>query len=125
MGGAKMKPKIDGTGFGFVVVDGLQIHHDIVIGLSGKPEKRKKKLSKAIYGSSHLLSKDEARHIYEEGASKAIIGSGQFGKLNLSQEASEYFEKRNCAVELLPTPEAIQRWNEAEGRVIGMFHVTC
>ena len=120
-----MKPKIDGTGFGFIIVDGLRIQHDIVIGLSGKPEKRKKKLSKAIYGSSHLVSKDEAKYIYEDGASKVIIGSGQFGRLGLSQEASEYFKKRCCAVELFPTPEAIQRWNAAKGSVIGMFHVTC
>ncbi len=28
-------------------------------------------------------------------------------------------------VELLPTPEAIETWNEAEGDVIGLFHITC
>jgi hypothetical protein len=26
---------------------------------------------------------------------------------------------------LLPTPEAIDVWNETEGGAIGLFHVTC
>jgi hypothetical protein len=25
----------------------------------------------------------------------------------------------------LPTPDAIRVWNETEGAVIGLFHVTC
>jgi hypothetical protein len=28
-------------------------------------------------------------------------------------------------VVLLPTPEAIDVWNETEGGAIGLFHVTC
>jgi hypothetical protein len=28
-------------------------------------------------------------------------------------------------VELLPTPEMIPVWNQAEGAVIGLVHVTC
>jgi len=43
----------------------------------------------------------------------------------LSEEAEGYFKKKGCSVDLHPTPEAIQVWNEAEGKVIGMFHVTC
>jgi hypothetical protein len=120
-----MNPTIDGTGFGYITVEGLRIENDIVIALSGKITKRKKKLSKAIHGTSHIVSRDEADHIYEDRAERIIIGSGQYGKLSLSQEASQYFKKRNCVVELLPTPEAIEHWNEAKGSVIGLFHVTC
>jgi hypothetical protein len=43
----------------------------------------------------------------------------------LSDEAAEFFEKKNCRVKLLPTPEAIQAWNAASGAVIGLFHITC
>jgi hypothetical protein len=28
-------------------------------------------------------------------------------------------------VELLPTPEVIPAWNQADGAVIAMLHVTC
>jgi len=120
-----MKPRIESTGFGYIIVAGARIENDIVIPLSGKPAKRKKKLSKAIYGTSHIVSRDEAEYVYEEGAELLVVGSGQYGNLTLSPEASKYLAKCNCRVELLPTPQAIQHWNGAKGMVIGLFHVTC
>jgi hypothetical protein len=59
------------------------------------------------------------------GAARLIIGSGQYGTVALSDEAAAYFERNSCQVELLPMPEVIQAWNEAEGAVIGLLHVTC
>ena len=101
------------------------LDHDIVIRLSGKVKKRKKKLSKKQYGTSHTVSLDEAVHIFDEGAERLVIGSGQYGNVKLSEEAERYFKEKGCAVELHPTPEAIRVWNEAEGKTISMFHVTC
>ena len=120
-----MYPTINSTGFGYIIVEGSRIENDIVIRLSGKIKKRKKKLSKNVHGTSHIVSGDEAEHIYQYRAERVIIGSGQYGRLNLSEEALEYFEKRNCKVDLFPTPEAIEHWNEAKGSVIGLFHITC
>ena len=120
-----MKPRIDNTKFGSITIEGTVSDHDIIIRLNGQVEKRKKKLSKAVYGTSHIVSLDEAKYIYEEGAKRLVIGAGQQGMVNLSNEAAEYFKQRKCQVELLPTREAIQAWNEAEGAVIGLFHITC
>ncbi len=96
-----------------------------MIRLSGAVKKRKKKLSKAVYGTSHTISLDEAKQIYEDGAERLIIGSGQTGMVSLSEEAADYFKKKRCEVNLHPTPKAIKDWNKAEGAVIGLFHVTC
>jgi hypothetical protein len=120
-----MKPRIDGTRFGTITIDGSEIEHDVLIRLSGEVEKRKKKLSKAVYGSSHTISLEEAEHIFEKGAERLIIGSGQNGMVTLSAEAAEYFRKKGVRVELSPTPEAIQQWNKAKGPAIGLFHLTC
>jgi hypothetical protein len=120
-----MKPKIDKAKFGWILIEDVRFEHDVIIRLSGQVKKRKKKLSKAIYGTSHTVSLDEAKHIYETGAERLIIGAGQFGLVELSDEAADYFERQGCRVELHPTPKAIQVWNEAEGNVIGLFHVTC
>ena len=120
-----MKPAISGTGFGYINVEGLKVEHDIVIRLSGKIKKRKKKLSKAIYGTSHTLSLGEAKNIYQDGAKRLIIGSGQEGRVSLAKDAEEYFQKKKCGVVLQPTPKAIEIWNKARGEVIGLFHVTC
>jgi hypothetical protein len=120
-----MKPKIDRTKFGSITVEGEMLERDVMIRLDGQVKKRKKKLSKAIYGTSHTISLDEAKHVYEKGAERLIIGAGQYGMVHLSGEAAAYFERKGCHVDLLPTKKAIEAWNEAQGAVIGLFHVTC
>ena len=123
--GAKMKPEIQGTEFGRITVANEVCEHDIVIRLNGNVEKRRKRLSKEKYGTSHTVSLDEAQHIFDEGAQRLIIGTGQYGNVKLSEEAEGYFQKNGCSVDLLPAPEAMKAWNDAEGKTIGMFHVTC
>ena len=120
-----MQPQIQSTEFGSITVDEEELDHDIVIRLSGKVKKRKKKLSKEQYGSSHTVSLAEAEHIFDDSAERLIIGSGQDGNVKLSDEAENYFKEKGCSVELHPTPEAIKVWNQAEGKTIAMFHVTC
>lgn len=120
-----MKPKIDGTTFGAIMIDGEEIEHDVLIRLSGKVKKRKKKLSKAVYGTSHTISLAEAEHVFEKGAERLIVGTGQQGNVRLSDEAAAYFKDRKLEVGLLLTPDAIRRWNKAKGATIGLFHVTC
>ena len=120
-----MKPKIDRTMFGSITIDGEIHERDVMIRLSGKVKRRKKKLSKAVYGTSHMISLEEAKHIYQKGAERLIVGAGQFGLVELSDEAAEYFESNGCEVDLLPMKEVVEVWNETEGAVIGLFHVTC
>ena len=116
---------IDGTEFGSITIDGKSYEHDVVIRLSGKVEKRRKKLSKEKYGTSHIISKDEAKFIYEEGSDQLIIGTGQQGNVRLSPEASDYFENKGCEVTLHPTPEAVRSFNQSRQKKIGLMHVTC
>ncbi len=120
-----MKPTIDQTTFGSITIAGTVFEHDVLIRLNGQVEKRKKKLSKALYGTSHILSLDEAKHIYEKGTQRLILGTGQYDNVRLSDEAADYFKRKQCQVELSPTPTAINAWNETQGAVIGLFHVTC
>ncbi|GCE23626.1 Mth938-like domain-containing protein [Dictyobacter kobayashii] len=120
-----MKPNIDQTSFGSITIEGTLFEHDVMIRLGGQIEKRKKKLSKAVYGTSHILSLAEAKHVYEPAVKQLLIGTGQEGNVRLSEEAADYFKRKQCQVELLPTPEAILAWNKATGPMISLFHVTC
>jgi hypothetical protein len=120
-----MNPQIDRTEFGSITVAGAELHEDLLIRLNGQVKKRKKKLSKAVYGTSHILSLDEAKHVWEPGAQWLIIGTGQTGLLRLSPEAESYFAAQGCPVTLLPTPQAVARWNQAPGQGLGLFHITC
>ena len=120
-----MQPRIDSTSFGSITIGGSKFQHDVIISLDGRVEKRKKKLSKAIYGTSHIISLDEARYVYEDGAEKILIGAGQFGRVRLSEEAESFFREKHLQVALMPTQMAIEAWNSAKAAVIGLFHVTC
>jgi hypothetical protein len=113
--------KIDSTVFGAITIDGKTYRHDVVVRLSGEVVKRKKKL----YGTSRVLSKDEAKFLFEKGCDQAVIGSGQMGHVHLSREAEAYFERKGCEVVLKPTPEAIRTFNRSRTKRIGLFHVTC
>jgi len=117
--------KIDSTAFGSITIGGKTYDHDVLIRTDGSIKKRKKKLSKERYGTSHILSLAEAEHCYEKGAEQIIIGSGQNGMLTLSDEAAAFFETKGCSVTLLPTPQAIKKFNHAGKKSIGLFHVTC
>ena len=117
--------KIDSTEFGRITIDGKTYEHDVIIRLSGKVKKRKKKLSKKYYGTSHTISKEEASFVYQKGCTKLILGTGQYDNVRLSPEAADYFEKKGCKVIAEPTPEAIDSYNKAKKKKAGLFHVTC
>ena len=55
-----MRPRIDRTEFGSITIEGEVLECDVIVRLNGKVKKRKKKLSKAVYGTSHTISLDEA-----------------------------------------------------------------
>jgi len=117
--------EIENTTFGTITIDGMTYEHDVVVRLCGDVVKRKKKLSKKYYGTSHVLSKDEAKFVFERGCEQLIVGSGQMGNVHLSPEAEGYFAKKGCKVVLQPTPEAIHLFNRSNARKIGLFHATC
>jgi len=116
---------IDGTEFGSITIDGKRYEHDVIIRLAGQVEKRRKKLSKATYGTSHIISKAEAKYVFEDGCKRLVIGSGQEGNVHLSPEASAYFKEKMCHVTVQPTPEAIESFNRSSEKKIGLMHVTC
>jgi hypothetical protein len=116
---------IERTQFGQIVIDGRDFPYDVVVQRSGAVVKRTKRLSKAIYGTSHILSEDEARAIHEPGVEVVILGTGQYGRLTLSPEAERFFANQGCAVEARPTPEAIILFNQEHRPRVGLFHVTC
>jgi hypothetical protein len=120
-----MKPFIESTSFGAITIGHDSFENDVVIRSTGKIVKRKKRLSKEVYGSSHTLSLPEAEFLYEKEVPILIIGSGQHGMMSLSNEAKKFFNEKSISVSLSPTPDAIKEYNNADEPCIGLFHVTC
>lgn len=75
----------------------------MVIRLSGEIIKRRKKLSKKYYGTLHVISKDEAKFVFEPRCKELVIGTGQDDNVRLSKEAAEYFDRKGCRVIAQPT----------------------
>ncbi|WP_202639282.1 hypothetical protein [Bradyrhizobium sp. CCBAU 051011] len=69
--------EIERTRFGTITIDGKTYEHDVIIRLSGEVARRKKKLSKKHYATSHVFSKDEAKFVFEDGCEQLILGSGR------------------------------------------------
>jgi hypothetical protein len=86
--------EIENTAFGTITMDGKTYEHDVVVRLSGEVVKRKRKLSKKYYGTSHILSKDEAKFVFEKGCEQLIVGSGQMGNVHLSLEAGSLLREK-------------------------------
>ena len=120
-----MDPKIQQTAFGSIQIGDEKYSHDVVISLDGSINKRQKKLSKEVFGTSHVISLAEAEFIYEDGADILILGCGFMDRVKLSDEALQFFEQHHLKTYLEPTPKAADRWNETSGNVIGLFHITC
>jgi len=117
--------KIQATTFGSITIGDETYAHDVVIEPGGAVRKRKKKLSKRVYGTSHKVSLEEMQDVYAQGARLLIVGTGQYDQLRLSEQAQAYLDERGCQAVLLATPEAMERWNETGGQAIGLFHITC
>lgn len=116
---------IDHSEFGSITIDGKTYDHDVTIDLSGHVNKRHRKLSKEVYGTSHIVSEAEAKDVFEKGSELLIVGTGQDGNVRLSPEAEKYLAKAGCEVVLQPTQEAIKTFNRKHGHKIALIHVTC
>ena len=119
---------IEGTGFGYIIVNGVRYDHDIVVHVDGSVTKRKKELSKPYKKGVHTpLAPPEIEEILDENPEIVIIGSGQYGALPILDETIKLLEEKNIKYIIEKTPKAIEEYNKLskEKRVAGIFHVTC
>jgi hypothetical protein len=73
-------------------------------------------------GTSHVLSKDEAKFLSEKGCEQLILGSGQMGNVHPSSEAEAYFyEKRLQDAAVAAHLQAIRAFNRSHAKKIGLF----
>lgn len=120
-----MHPQIEKSAFGMIQIEGQKYGYDVVMTLDGGVRKRKKKLSKVRYGTSHVISLDEAQDVYQKGMRKLLIGSGLFDSVRLSEEAEAFFSDNNVQVDICATPKAADIWNASTDYQVALLHITC
>lgn len=124
-GGAPEYPKIVGSSFGRIAVGRETYNRDIYIRVNGKVENRKKSLARNLYGSSHRIGPKELEEVCKGGPEVLFIGTGQSGLAELTEDGRQYLRGRAIECCALPTPQAVEAYNDCERQRAALIHVTC
>lgn len=123
--------EIEASTFGSITIDGEKYDHDVVI-FPSRIERRKKWITKDEHGTSHKFTRKEMeeylRKVDTDQIEVVVVGTGQYGRLGLLDEAKKLLEEKGIEVVELKTPEAakqFERREEPRERKLGIFHVTC
>lgn len=81
-------------------------------------------------GTSHDpgIQPADVEELIEEGASVVVLSRGMNKRLKVKPETLDRLDDADVEAHVLPTKEAVQRYNElqqAKKRVAGLFHSTC
>lgn len=121
-------PKLETTGFGWLLADGQRYDKDVVITVEGEIKPRPKELSKK-YGSGHTpLGPEEAEIALEGDPEVLVVGMGQFGVLPILPETREMVAQRGVELKTAKMPQAIETYRRLVGeerRVAAILHLTC
>ena len=118
-------PGLSAPGFGSVLVDSEAWERDLYIRADGKVRKRDKAVARAAYGTSHGIGPAELKQVCKGGPQTLVIAAGYGGVAKLRKEGRAWLEKKGITCEVLPTPDAVQRYNELSGPRAILVHVTC
>lgn len=118
-------PTVEYGGFGSVKLDGQVYTGDIYIRADAKVKKRKKRIAKAVYGTSHKLGPAELVRVCKGRPELLIVGAGRDGMLALESAGEEYLRARGIEFVVKPSGEAAEAFNAARRRRALLMHVTC
>ncbi|MCF8885283.1 MAG: Mth938-like domain-containing protein [Nitrososphaerota archaeon] len=113
--------KIESYGFGYIVVNGVTYSRDLII----LPDKL---ITNWWRREGHKIELADLVEVLEEDIDYLVLGTGYFGRIDVSREVIDKFEEKNVKVIVENTRNAWRKYNELleKGfRVCGAFHLTC
>ena len=118
-------PEITRSSFGEITVGKKTYEHDVYIRADGEVKKRKKSIAKAAYGTGHMIGPGELKKVCKGAPEVVFVGLGQSGLAELTREGQQFLRARGIALCALPTPQAVEAYNESRQRKAALIHVTC
>ncbi len=117
--------KIDSFSFGSIVVDGKKYRKDLILLPDGKVKQRKGGFW--MFGD-HNIKREEIEELFGTGAQVAVVGIGTISRARVSDEAQKYMAEKNLDLSILPSRDAVEKWNQTLGqgkKVAALIHITC
>lgn len=117
--------KIDKFSFGSAIIQGTKHIRDLILLPDGTIVRRDGGFW--VIGS-HCIGKKEVEQLYSTGAEIIVIGIGVLSRAHLSEEAKTYTEKQPAQIFVLPSRDAVRKWNQLsdEGKkTAALIHITC
>lgn len=113
--------KIDAYRFGRITIDGKVYEEDVRL-IGGKV------LPGWWRASGHLVRLEDIKELLGTDARICLFGTGAYGGMKVSPEASTALETRGMEVIIEKTGAACTRFNRLAGentKVVAAFHLTC
>jgi hypothetical protein len=80
-------------------------------------------------GTHHVpgIQPADVRELLDRGATTVVLSQGVLKQLQVCPQTLRFLEERGVQVHVLPTPQAVDLFNELRDRepVGGLFHTTC
>ena len=114
--------RIEHYQFGTITVDGKSYTSDLIIS-PGKVD------ASWWREQGHSVSRKDLEPVLAAEPQVVVIGTGAYGLMKVSPQASELLRERGVEAHVLPTDQAVGRYNElteaGRQRVVAALHLTC
>ena len=122
-GPAAYVPQVEWIDLGEVQINGQRHTQDVVIRTDGTIKKRRRTLSRRVYGNPHVVSVEEVRHVCKGNPRALIVGTGTEGRLNLGSDARTWLDSQGIKVIDNQSPLAVHEYRMARGPRALLLHL--
>lgn len=111
-------PTIENYGFGRITIDGQSYTNDVKVFPDGvEPDWWREK--------GHVLQPSDLEDVFNHGPDLLIVGQGKQSRMKIPADTQIAIEENGITLRSAPTDQAVTMYNDANGQVIGAFHLTC
>jgi hypothetical protein len=112
-------PRLEQYSFGRLIVDGREETRDVIV----LPDRVVRNWWRR---DGHSLVLDDLGEVMEDLPLRLVVGTGAQGRMRPDAQALQALEQRGIDVEVLPTEEAVRRYQELNpAETAAALHLTC
>ena len=120
-----MYPIIQPCDNGKIKVNDKVYKNDFYIRADGKIKDRDDKDFKKQPDSFHRIGVEELQKICKKNPNVVFIGTGENSCLEVTKDGKDFLVTSGIELQIFPTPQAIQAYNETASRKAMLVHMTC